>query len=159
MKKHIEYFNHVNDLLLKIVETQEENIEKSAHLIKEAVISKNSIFSFGASHAGIITEELFYRAGGLALINPILEPSMMLNVRPVTFTSKMERLEGYGNEIADKTPIKKGDIVICHSVSGRNSVMIDFVLRVKELGAKVIAITNIDYSSEVVSRHSSKKTL
>ncbi|MGO0943794.1 hypothetical protein ACTPD5_21755, partial [Clostridioides difficile] len=27
----------------------------------------------------------------------------------------MERLEGYGTALADKTPIKKGDVVIVHS--------------------------------------------
>jgi len=117
------------------------------------------MFAFGASHAGIVTEELFYRAGGLALINPILESSMMLNTRPVTQTSKMERLEGYGRIIGEKTPFKKDDVLLVHSVSGRNAVAIDLVLYAKEKGVKIVAITNLDYSKNVTSRHSSGKRL
>lgn len=159
MEKHIEYFNYIINILNTVIKTEAENIEKAATVISNAIKNKQNIFSFGASHAGIITEETFYRAGGLALINPIFEPSIMLNVRPVTFTSTMERLEEYGKEIAKKTPIKKGDIIICHSVSGRNAVMIDFVEESKNKGAFIIAITNVKYSKSVEARHKNGKRL
>lgn len=149
MIKNVEYFDYVLNLLKEIKENEMSNIEKSANLIADAIENKKSIFAFGASHAGIITEELFYRAGGLAVVNPILESSVMLNTRPVTFTSAMERLLGYGTEIAKKTPIKEGDVIICHSVSGRNAIMLDFVSEAKKKGAKIIGITNLKYSESV----------
>lgn len=159
MKKTVEYFKYIQELIERVFENEKNQIEEGAKKIAMAIKNKNSIFSFGASHAGIVTEELFYRAGGLAVINPILESSLMLNTRPITFTSSMERLAGYGTEIAKKTFLKNGDIVICHSVSGRNPVMLDFVLEAKKRGVFIIGITNVKYSKSVDSRHASGKRL
>ncbi len=159
MRAYKKYIEKISILIDEIVYGEEKNIDLLGTMMADTIERKNSIFVFGASHAGIITEELFYRAGGLALINPILEPSMMLNMRPITFTSKMERLEGYGREIANKTNFQKGDLLIIHSVSGRNCVSIDLALSAKEKGVEIVAITNLSYSKQVSSRHSSGKRL
>jgi len=153
------YYKKITNILEEVVTKEENTIQKTISLFVETIKGKRQMFAFGASHAGIVTEELFYRAGGLALINPILESSMMLNTRPVTQTSKMERLEGYGRIIGEKTPFKKDDVLLVHSVSGRNPVAIDLVLYAKEKGVKIVAITNLDYSKNVTSRHSSGKRL
>lgn len=149
------YINNVTAIAEKVFTEEQSNINKVVDLLTRKIAAKNQIFAFGASHASILTQELFYRAGGLAIINPILPSSVMLNVRPVTMTSQMERLEGYGKIIAKNTPFKEGDVVIVHSVSGRNPVAIDFVLEAKSKGVTVVAITNVAYSRSVTSRHTS----
>ncbi len=159
MPNHKDYFNHVTSLLKNVLEKEDKNIDQAVNILFDATVNKRNIFAFGAGHASILTEELTYRAGGLATVNPIFESNLLLNTRPLTFTSKVERLEKYGRLIADKTPIKKGDVIITHSVSGRNTVMIDFVNAAKEKGAKIIAITNLTYSKNVSSRHPSGKRL
>ena len=153
------YLDKIKDLLDLIEKEESDNMAKAVELISNAIIEKKSIFSFGASHAGIITEEMFYRAGGLVVINPVFERSLMLDTTPITFTSKMERLVGYGTEIAAKTPIKEGDVVIIHSVSGRNPVSVEFALEAKKKGGVIIALTNVSYSKTVSSRHPSGKRL
>ncbi|EQF23828.1 SIS domain protein [Clostridioides difficile CD160] len=155
-------FKYINEIkrLINIIENEEKaNMEKAVQILVEAIENKKAIFSFGASHAGILTEELFYRAGGCVLINPVFAKSLMLDTSPITHTSKMERLEGYGSALAGKTPIKEGDVVIVHSVSGRNPVSIEFAIEAKEKNAIVICITNLSYSKSVSSRHSSGKNL
>lgn len=153
------YFDKIKELI-DIVEIEEkENMIKAKKVIVDAVFSKKSIFSFGASHAGILSEELFYRAGGLVVINPIFAKNLMLDTYPITLTSEMERLEGYGTAIAKKSNISSGDVVIVHSVSGRNPVSIEVAMEAKKIGATVICITNLKYSKEVSSRHSSGKNL
>lgn len=159
MSKHIDYINHLQALLDTVKNEEKTSIETAADAMVEAIETKHNIFVFGASHAGIISQELFYRAGGLALINPVEAKELELSNRPITMTSKMERLEGYGTLLADKTPFQDGDVCITHSVSGRNTVMIDFVLAAKAKGVKIIAITNLTYSKSVESRHPSKKRL
>jgi len=153
------YFDHVKEIIDEVYEKQLENIEKASDIMAEAIENAHCIFAFGASHAGILAEELFYRTGGLALINPVFNPTLMLNTRPVTLTSRMERLEGFGTEILGSTPIKEGDIILIHSVSGRNPVAIDMAIEARSKGAKVIVITNLAYSKAVSSRHSSGKNL
>ncbi|MGF7060536.1 sugar isomerase domain-containing protein [Brassicibacter mesophilus] len=158
-KYGVEYFKHIQNMLEDILDTQYDKIEQAAKSIADAIENGHTVFAFGCSHGGIIAEELFYRTGGLALINPIFNPTLMLNTRPVTMTSRMERLENFGVEIVDQSPIKEGDIIIIHSVSGRNPVVIDVALRAKEKGAYVIGITNMTYSKNVTSRHKSRKRL
>ena len=65
-------FKYIDEIrrLIDIIENEEKvNMEKAVQIFVEAIESKNAIFSFGASHAGILTEELFYRAGGCVLID------------------------------------------------------------------------------------------
>lgn len=153
------YSIHIKDLIDEVVSSQEKKIDQAASLISEAIANGKSIFAFGASHAGMLSMELFYRTGGLVNINPIFAADLMSNIRPATLTSDIERLEGYGNLILRNTAIREGDVLILHSVSGRNAVTIDMGLEAKKLGVKVIVITNLEYTSLVTSRHSSQLKL
>jgi len=159
MSKHIEYLENVTKMLKQIGETQSDAINKAIDLMFYRFQKGGSLFVFGASHAGIIAEEMFYRAGGLMVINPIFSPTLMLNTRPVTVTSAMERLEGFGEIVLDGSPIKTGDVLIIHSVSGRNGVTIDMAQKARKMGIAVIVITNLEYSTKIPSRHSSGKNL
>jgi len=148
------YVTRVEELLKEVFDAEHDNIEAAIDLITQANLTKHSVFIFGASHAGILTEEMFYRAGGLMTINPIFAREFMLDRSPVTFTSQMERLEGYGTVIASFVPFRADDVLILHSVSGRNPVIIDLAIAAKEQGVKIIAITNVAYSQHTSSRHS-----
>ena len=154
-----EYFNRINEILKEVNEEEKENILKAKDLLVEATENKNSIYIFGASHAGILTQEMFYRAGGLMNINPIFGKEIMLDTEPITLTSKMERLVGYGEILASKVDFKKDDILIVHSVSGRNPVTIEIALEAKKKHVKIIVLTNLSYSKSIKSRHPSGKLL
>ncbi len=153
------YLNEVAKTLAQARETQHEALAKGARLMADAAMNGHSLFAFGCSHAGLLALELYYRTGGMALINPIRAPGLNLDVDPATMTSQMERLPGYGKVIIDHQPVTAGDVVIIHSVSGRNPVPVDAALRVKELGGTVIALTSMQYSQGVPSRHPSGKNL
>lgn len=153
------YLNKIKQLLQAIESDENESMEKAVMMLADGIMNKKSIFIFGASHAGILSEEMYYRAGGLVLINPIFGREMMLDTSPITHTSQMERLEGYGEALMKKVPIREGDILIVHSVSGRNCVSVEIAMEAKKRGAKVIALTNVTYSMAVTSRHSSGKRL
>jgi len=157
MSKINEYFSEVKKILTKIEETQVETMEKVANLIADRIINGNNIFIFGASHSAMMAEELTYRAGGLMLINPIFAPGLSLSERPVNRTSKFERLEGFAEILLDSFPLKKDDILIIASVSGRNAVPVEMALKAKEKGLTVVALTSLDYSKSVTSRHKSGK--
>jgi uncharacterized phosphosugar-binding protein len=154
-----QYLDKIYSILQEVSSKEKQNIDIAVNILTEKIKNKQQIFAFGASHAGILTQELFYRAGGLVVINPIFEPSLMLDTRPVTKTSQMERIEGFGTIIANNCKLKTGDLLIVHSVSGRNPVAIDLALTAKKKGVTIIAITNVKYSSSVTSRHSSGKRL
>lgn len=154
------YLSIVNDLLSTIEKEESAHMEQCVEILHRCVTSKHSIYTFGASHAGILSEEMYYRAGGLMLMNPIFGREIMLDTEPITHTSAMERLVGYGTQLAhSRADFRAGDVLIAHSVSGRNPVTVEIALAAKEAGATVIAITNLDYSKSVTSRHPSGKRL
>lgn len=153
------YVKIVSDIILEAYGSQKETLREAALRIAETVIGKRNVFVFGCSHAGIIAEEVFYRTGGLAVVNPIFFPGMMLNTKPVTMTSSLERLPGLGKIIFDKNHLSAGDLLILHSVSGRNSVPVEMALEASAKGVFTICITNLEYSRAVSSRHPSGKRL
>ena len=154
-----DYINIAAGTMKKAYETQRDTFAAVSERLAEAVETKHNIFVFGCSHAGILAEEVFYRTGGLAVINPIFFPGMMLNTRPVTMTSSLERLPGLGKIIFEKNRVAEGDVLILHSVSGRNSVPVDMALCAAGKGVTTVAITNLNYSRTVNSRHPSGKRL
>ena len=154
-----QYYRKIQEILDTVFEKETPSINEAIHLLTKTNLEKKSVFIFGASHAGILAEEMYYRAGGMMTINAIFGREVMLDRSPITFTSQMERLEGYGTAIAATVPFQKDDVLILHSVSGRNSIIIDMALYVKELGVKIIALTNVTYSKSTDSRHSSGKRL
>lgn len=153
------YFDNLNCRLERVRNTQFDKMEAAADLMRKTVASGSNLFAFGCSHAGLLALELYYRTGGMALINPIKAPGLNLDVDPATFTSQIERLSDYGKLICDYNPIKQGDTVIIHSVSGRNTVTVDFALRCREKGVQVIALTSLEAGKQNLSRHPSGKLL
>ena len=157
--KCYDYLAHIGEILEKVKTTQWDSIEKSAKKIAETIAAGHSVYIFGASHAGILAQEMFYRTGGLAVVNAILPSEFMLNTRPVTQTSAMERLEGYPTVILNNSDVEKGDMLLLHSVSGRNTAAIEMAIKASEMGIYTTASTNMEYSTQVTSRHSSRKKL
>lgn len=64
------YFEKIKELIDEVENEEKVVMNKTVDLFVDAILNKKSIFVFGASHAGIISEELYYRAGGLVVINP-----------------------------------------------------------------------------------------
>lgn len=154
-----EYLSQVRAILDKVQQTQAEKMESAAQLMAACGLKGHNLFAFGCSHAGLLALEMYYRSGGMATINPVRAPGLNLDIDPATMTSQMERLPQYGQVICDFQPIRQDDVVIIHSVSGRNVVTIDFALCCKKKGAYVIALTNVATGRQIPSRHPSGKLL
>jgi uncharacterized phosphosugar-binding protein len=146
------YLEAVIQLLQEVQETQEEAIERAAQVIAQAIQADRLVYVFGATHAGILAQELFYRAGGLVPVNPILPPGLTTDVRPATLTSRLERLPGFGTQVIAESPITAGDVLIVHSVSGRNAAAVEAAQVGRQRGAFVIAVTSLKYSRAVQPR-------
>lgn len=154
----LEYWEQVKRRLA-LVEQDLASIQQAADIVYCTLKAGGRVFVFGCAHSAILAEEMFYRAGGLVFWNPIHAPGLTMDVRPISYTTSLERIEGYGTTIVDKNGITDRDVVIVVSTSGRNPVPIEVALAAKQRGAKVIALTSLEYSQNVVSRHSSGKKL
>lgn len=153
------YIDIVQETIHRAWYEQKVQVLQASTAIREALLNHHSVFIFGCSHAGILAEEVFYRTGGMAVINPIFFPGFMLNTRPITMTSQLERLDGLGKILVEQNRLSEGDVLIIHSVSGRNNVPVEMAQEAQKKGICTIAITNVAYSSSVKSRHPSGKRL
>ena len=153
------YFEKTIQILKDISKSQREKIVAAADMVVGAVVEGHGIFSFGASHSFMMTEEMVYRTGGLMLVNPIYPHGMNLFVRPLTATSRLERIPGLGSELLASSSAKSGDVLIITSTSGRNAVVVDMAAAAREQGISTIGITSLAYTEGVESRHPSGRKL
>ena len=152
------YLKNIIDLLEKLESTQEEVIEQVSAVCADCVYNGGLLYFFGTGHSHMVCEEPFYRAGGLACVYPILETDLMLH-EGASKSSGYERLEGLGNIVIANTGLGKGDILFIASNSGRNCAVIDAALEAKKRGAITVAITSMNHTTQVSSRHSSSLNL
>lgn len=159
MTKTMEYFAQVSRVLQKVSETQAGAVEKAAQAVAEALLQDRMIYTFGTGHSHMLAEELFYRAGGLVRVYPILDDPLMLHIN-ASRSSKMERLSGYAHTLLEDGPkLQKGDVLFLFSNSGRNAVPLEMAIEARQLGVTTACITNLTHSSQVTSRHPSGKKL
>lgn len=142
---------YFNDLIARLTTSRDrlaEPMEKAADLIVAAARADRRVYVFGTGHSHMMAEELHYRAGGLAIIVPILCGAIMLQDGAVA-SSHFERIEGAVLPILDRYGIGEGDVLIVVSNSGVNAAPIEAARYAREKGASVIALTSVTYSNAI----------
>ena len=158
MKKYLEYIENCKEIINKIETDGAESIEKTARVMADTLMNNKRVYLFGTGHSHMLSEELFYRAGGLVNIQPVLVEPLMLHIS-ASQSTVAEREEGIADRIFEDYSMKRGDTVIIISNSGRNGVIVDMALLCKEKGLNVVALTNLEHTHAGESRHKSGKRL
>ncbi|MEM7232267.1 MAG: SIS domain-containing protein [Planctomycetota bacterium] len=153
-----QYHAKVSEQLREIAETQTEAIEQAASELGRTIVEGHWLYLFGTGHSHMLAEELFYRAGGLHRIRPMLFPPLMLHESAYRST-EIERDANVVDQLLKDYPIGPDDLLLIASNSGRNAVPVELALRAMELGARVIALTNRRHAAAFPSRHPSGKKL
>lgn len=153
------YIENAKVLIQKLEDHQTATIEKAAEMIAQACMEGHTLYAWGGPHSSLPVQDIFWRAGGSLLVNPLFTPGLSLEVGPIYLTSSYERIEGPGREFFSKINAEPGDVIILVSNAGRNAFPIEMAMSAKEAGLKVIGMTSLDYSKSVSSRHSSGKKM
>jgi uncharacterized phosphosugar-binding protein len=154
-----QYFDRSLELLQRIRETQLDQIEQAAEMVARAVADGHTLYAWGGPHSNLPVQDIFWRAGGLALVNPLFAPGLSLEAGPIYLTSFYERVEGAGRQFFQQIGAEPGDVIILVSTSGRNAFPIEMAMSAKESGLTVIGMTSLLYSDSVGSRHPSGKKM
>ena len=155
---NMDYLKQIRVLLDHVEQKMAPVIEQIAEKCADAIANDGMLYFFGTGHSHMVCEEPFYRAGGLANIAPLLKTALMLHEGAAS-SSMYERLVGYGTTVINTRDLKAGDVIFLISNSGRNAACIDAAIAAKERGAVTVAITSMNHSSAVTSRHPSGKRL
>lgn len=154
MRKTAAYISIIQRLVGQVLDRQMAEVDAAGTIVAETVMHKGFVYTFGTGHSHMMAEEIFYRAGGLARVYPILEEALMLHNGAIKST-EMERLEGYAEYILDRYPCTSADCMMIASNSGRNAVTVEMAEAARKRGMKVIALTNLAHSRAIASRHHS----
>ena len=146
------YFDNLKRLLEEALNTQRNSMERAARAIADCLHSGRMLYTMGSGHGHLLALELFYRAGGMACVCPILDEKLMLHVDAAEST-QWERREEMVSVLLQKYPVTAGDVVIVTSNSGRNAVPVLMAKAARERGAVVIALTSMKHSSAVTARN------
>ncbi len=156
------YLTEVTHLLKVIEEKERDSIARGAELMTEAIIKDELIHVIGpGGHSNMGAYEMFYRAGGLVPINPILDPGTALHYGAIRSTI-IERTPGYGLSVLKAYDIHDGVLIIVNAY-GINAMCIDIAQGAKELSIPTIGISSRAFAEKVPpdhpARHPSKKNL
>ncbi len=153
-----EFFRVIKELLRKVVDEEEGNIREAASLIANSLVNGGVLHVVGAGHSAMVAEELFYRAGGLAPVNPIIDTDITV-AHGARRSTMMEDIVGYAEVLLKSADVRSGDSVLVVSTSGVNVFPVEAGIKAKELGASVIAITSKSYSLKLKPRNPWEKRL
>ena len=153
------YLATCQSLLEQLRNEQLHAIEAAAEAIAQAIADGHTFYAWGGPHSSLPVQDIFYRAGGLSIVNPLFAPGLSLEQGPIRPTSFLERAEGYGTEFFHEVGAEKGDVILLVSTSGRNAFPVEMAIAAKVAGLTVIGMTSLKYSEAVPSRHSSGKKM
>lgn len=152
------YIDGLTGILGRIKREQMQNIRLAGVVVADALSAGGIIHTFGTGHSHLIADEAFFRAGGLAAVNPILDERLMF-LKGALASTVAERETGLARNLIERERVEPVDAAIIISNSGRNPAPVEMAIEMKSRGAKVIAITSLEQSRASTPRHASGKRL
>jgi uncharacterized phosphosugar-binding protein len=154
----VHYIEKLQLVLERIKSEQAKNIREAGMVVADSLAAGGIIHTFGTGHSHLIADEAFFRAGGIAAVNPILDERLIF-LKGALESTRTEQESGFAHQLLSQEDVKSIDSGIVISNSGRNAAPIEMALEMKTLGLRVVAITNLEQSSSSTPRHSSGKRL
>ncbi len=154
--------------MLKVVDVLEgkemDNIRKASEVCAETIAQNGVVHVFGSGHSVGFGMELAGRPGSLVPFHTIVTSDFVLHGKVSLEEFKdpdniFERRADIADRLYDLYDIRPQDSFIIISNSGINGVVIDFAIKAKQEGHKVIVVTSWQHTSAEASRHPSGKKL
>jgi uncharacterized phosphosugar-binding protein len=156
------------EAILGIIDAISKNIDviaKAARPVAEAIARDELVHVIGpGGHSNMAVEEVFWRAGGFAAINAILDPGTNL-IHGGARSMVIERTPGYAISVLNAYQVgtKPGEVLIIANAYGVNSMCLDLALEARKRRMTTIGITSRSYADSLgkdhPARHPSGKNL
>ena len=128
-KETMQYYSTIIGIYEKIA-NENPQLEAAASVIADSIADDRLINVIGpGGHSNMAAEEVLWRAGGLAPINPMLDAGVNL-IHGAKRSNIIERLEGYAPKVFDsyRVGLEPGELIVNVNAYCINSITIDSLL-------------------------------
>jgi uncharacterized phosphosugar-binding protein len=139
------YFQRIQELQSKIIASQKGTLIRVAGRMAETIRQDRRILTFGTGHSHMLSEEGFFRAGGLAAVVPIFSSMLMLHEN-AEVSSKLERSAGLAESLLSAYTPLSGEMLFIFSNSGVNRLPVEMALVAKARGLFVVSVSSLKYA-------------
>lgn len=158
------YFDAALDALEKLKETQMDAILAACRICAERIAAGGLVFLFGCGHSRMLVEEMIPRQGCYVGFFPLVEHSTsnhsaIIGANGLRAALRIEKYEGFAEEILKSFHFGPRDAFILISTSGIRPLIVEMAMGVKARSLPVIAIVSKAHSGLVPPSHSSGKKL
>ena len=156
------YVHALTPILSAVTEQIDGPIQQAAELMTTALRANGVIQAFGSGHSEALAMEIAGRAGGLIATNRIALRDLVLlggESPDLLRSAELERDPSYSRKLYDLSAARPGDLFVIASNSGVNGSIVELASVVKDKGHPLIAITSLQHTSGMDSRHPSGKKL
>ena len=137
----------------EVAEKQKANIDAAGKLMADAIAADRLIYVYaGGGHTTLAMGEMFFRAGGLANINPMMETALSVFNQALKYL-ELERTVNFGASIVKYYNPQKDDVVIFFHNIGINPATIDAAEECRKRGMKIIAVASSYWQKEMPKEH------
>jgi uncharacterized phosphosugar-binding protein len=151
------YFEKAFEILEEI-RLDTSSLQEVAKVFAEVIQQDKLIYTFGTGHSSILAAEGLYRAGGLACVSAILEPSTTYELGMIAGSS-FERSQGQASLILERYPLQAGDALVVYSNSGVNALPVEMAQGAKARGLITVAVLSLGYSKQAPVTSKTGQTL
>ena len=156
------YVHALTPIMAAVTAQIDGPIQEAADLVATSLRADGVIQAFGSGHSEALAMEIAGRAGGLIATNRIALRDLVLlggESTELLRGGELERDPSYSRKLYELSAARPGDLFVIASNSGVNGSIVELASVVKEKGHPLIAITSLQHTSGVDSRHPSGKKL
>lgn len=157
-----EYFEGMKAVLAKVENTQRQAILDASREIADRLAKGGAWHIMDTGH--MLMFEGVGRTGGMMAVKPIKITCEIQN--PVRYRPSPARgmvgydgIPGFADFVLGRANVLPEDVIMIGSVSGYNYFPVDLALKANGMGCATVAITTVDYSEKLTSKHPSGKRL
>jgi uncharacterized phosphosugar-binding protein len=146
------------DTIFGIIDAISKDIDaiaRAAEPVADAIAGDGLVHVIGpGGHSNMAVEEVFWRAGGFAAVNGILDPGTNL-IHGGARSMAIERTPGYAISVLDayRVGLKPGELLVIANAYGVNAMCIDLALEARRRRMTTIAITSRSFADSLPSNH------
>lgn len=146
-----QFGNEMRAHLADVERTNAEVLDRVAARMFDVIASDGLIYVGGTGHSISLMLESFYRAGGLACVQPLYNPGL-LPLHGGEDSTLAEKTSGFARLLVERFHPTATDIAFVFSNSGVNAVPVELADELHKNGTPVVAVVSLPHLTQAPLR-------